>query len=108
MVDLLGITCGGGGGCSGVNMIALISESCWRRRHRSSASVSSSSSLSLSKSVVNDIYCTSRLNGGESSTVAIKPVVLSIETVGKAGKASTNNSRNCVFVFSDITGFQCG
>ena len=70
MVDLLGITCDGdgdggdgGGGGGGVNVIALIRESCWRGRHKSSASVSYSSSLS--KSVLNDIYCTSRLNGGE-------------------------------------------
>ena len=100
MVDLLGITCGGDGG--GVNESALISESCWRRRHKSSASVSYSSSLS--KSVLNDIYCTSRLNGGESGTVSIKSVVLSVETSGKAGKASTNNSRNLVFVFSECIG----
>ena len=100
MVDLLGITCDG----DGVSVIALISESCWRQRHKSSASVSYSSSLSLSKSVLNDIYCTSRLNGGESGTVSIKPVVLSIETSGKAGKASTNNSRNLVFVFSECIG----
>ena len=54
MVDLLGITCGGDCG-GGVNVIALVSESCCRRRHKSSASVSYSSSLSLSKSVLNDI-----------------------------------------------------
>ena len=102
MVDLLGITCGGDGG--GVNVIALISESCWRRRHKSSASVSYSSSLSLSKSVLNDIYCTSRLNGGESGTVSIKHVVSSIETSRKVGKASTNTSRNLVFVFSECIG----
>ena len=97
MVDLLGITCGGDGG--GVNVIALISESCWRQRHKSSASVSYSSSLS--KSFLDDMYCTSRLNGGESGIVSIKPVVSSIET---SGKASTNNPRNLVFVFSECIG----
>ena len=75
MVDLLGITCGGDGG--GVNVIALISESCCRRRHKSSASVSYSSPLSLSKSVLNDIYCTLRLKGGASGFVSIIPVVVS-------------------------------
>ena len=67
MVDLLGITCGGDGG--GINVIALISESCWRQRHKSSASVSYSSSSS--KSVLNDIYCTLCLNGDISGFISI-------------------------------------
>ena len=98
----MGITCGGDGG--GVNVIALISESCWRQRHKSSASVSYSSSLLLSKSVLNDMYYISRLNGGEFGIAATKPVLLSNGKSGKAWKASTNNSRNLVFVFSECIG----
>ena len=104
MVDLLGITFGGDDDGGGVNVIASISESCWRRRHNSLSSVSYSSSLSLLKSVLNDVYCTSRLNSGEFGIGATKPVLLSIETAGKAGKASTNITTNSVFVFSECIG----
>ena len=93
MVDLLGITCGGDGG---VNVIALISESCWRRRHKSSASVSYSGSLS--KSVSNDIYCTSRLNGGEVGIDATKLVVVSN---GTGRNAAANMSRKISFSFRE-------
>ena len=96
MVDLLGITCGGDGG--GVNVIALISESCCRRRHKSSASVSYSSALSSSKSVLNDIYCTLRLKGGASGFVSIIPVVVSN---GTDRKADATMSRNIAFSFRE-------
>ena len=89
MVDLLGITCGGDGG--GVNVIALISESCCRQRHKSSASVSYSSPLSLSKSVLNDIYCTLRLKGGASGFVSIIHVVVSNGTDRKAVPTMARN-----------------
>ena len=95
MVDLLGITCGGDGG-GGVNVIALISESCWRQRHKSLASVSYSSSLS--KSVLNDIYCTSRLNGGEFGIDATKPVVVSD---GTGRNAAASMSRKFAFSFRE-------
>ena len=95
MVDLLGVTCGGDGG---VNVIALISESCWRRRHKSLTSVSYSSSLSLSKSVVNDICCTSCLNGGEFGIDATKPVVVSN---GTGRNAAANMSRKVAFSFHE-------
>ena len=97
MVDLLGITCGGDCG-GGVNVIALVSESCCRRRHKSSASVSYSSSLSLSKSVLNDIYCTSRLNGGEVGIDATKLVVVSN---GTGRNAAANMSRKISFSFRE-------
>ena len=95
MVDLLGITCGVDGGG---NVIDLISKSCCRRRHKSSASVSYSSSSSSSKSVLNDIYCTSRLNGGEFGIDATKPVVVSN---GTGRKAVANMSRNIAFSFRE-------
>ena len=99
MVDLLGIACGDDGG---VTVIALIRDSCCRRRYKSLASVSYS--LSLLKSFLKDIYYTSRLNGGESGINATKYVLLSIATAGKAWKASTNISRNLLFVFSECIG----
>ena len=94
MVDLLGITCGGDGG--GVNVMALISESCWRQRYKSLVSVSYSSSLS--KSVLNDIYCTSRLNGVEFGIDATKPVVVSN---GTGRNAAANMSRKIAFSFRE-------
>ena len=101
MVDLLRITCGGDGG--GVNVMSLISESCWRQRHKSSASVSYSSSLS--KSVVNDIYCTSRLNGGEFGIDATKPVVVSNGTGRNAADSMSRkfafSCRECDFKATD-------
>ena len=93
MVDLLGITCGVDGGG---NVIDLISKSCCRRRHKSSASVSYSSSLS--KSVLNDIYCTSRLNGGEFGIDATKPVVVSN---GTGRNAAASMSRKFAFSFRE-------
>ena len=102
MVDLLGITCGVDGGG---NVIDLISKSCCRRRHKSSASVSYSSSSSSSKSVLNDIYCTSRLNGGEFGIGATKPVVVSNGT-GRNAAASMSRKfafscRECDFKATD-------
>ena len=102
MVDLLGITCGVDGGG---NVIDLISKSCCRRRHKSSASVSYSSSSSSSKSVLNDIYCTSRLNGGEFGIDATKPVVVSNGTGRNADDSMSRkfafSCRECDFKATD-------
>ena len=63
---------------------------------QSLASVSYSSSLS--KSVLNDIYCTSRLNGGEVGIDATKLVVVSN---GTGRNAAANMSRKIAFSFRE-------
>ena len=105
MVDLLGITCDGGGSDGGVDVVVVIcrvllmSTSCCSLRSKSSTSASTSTTLS--KSCLNDIYCTSRLNGGETSIGSIKLVLTSNES---AGNPSPNSSRNNVFWSGECNG----